>query len=325
MKAIVITKYGKPADVLKVKEVEKPTPSDNQVLVKVRAGSLNVADLAPIRGVFIARLLGTGWLKPKREILGSDIAGQVEAVGKNVTQFKPGDEVFGAAAGGFAEYACVAEDRLALKPTNVTFEAAAAVPIAGVSALQGLRKGQIEPGQNVLVYGASGAVGTFAVQIAKSFGTEVTAVCSTRNVENARSLGADHVIDYTHEDFTKNGKTYDLILAVNGDRSPLDYSTALSPKGICVVLGGSIAQIFQAMLFGPLVSKTGGKTVGFMGIARMNQKDLDFLKELLAAGKVNPLIERRYPLTETIEAVQYLAEGHAQAKVVITLESDNKT
>ena len=321
MKAIVITHYGRPADVLRVKEVQKPTPADDQVLVKVRAGSLNVADLAPIRGAFIARLLGTGWRKPKREILGSDLAGQVESVGRNVARFKMGDEVFGAAAGSLAEYACVAEDRLALKPTNVTFEAAAAVPIAGVSALQGLRKGRIEPGQRVLIHGASGAVGTFAVQIAKSFGAEVTAVCSTRNVDNARVLGADHVIDYTREDFTKNGKTYDLILAANGDRSPVAYGTALSPKGTCIVLGGSIAQISKAIVLGRFVSTADGKTVGFMGIARMNQNDLEFLKELLAAGKVKPLIERCYSLVETVEAVQYLAEGHAQAKLVIALEN----
>ncbi|MDQ4075191.1 MAG: NAD(P)-dependent alcohol dehydrogenase [Chloroflexota bacterium] len=325
MKAIVITKYGKPVDVLRVKEVAKPIPGDNQVLVKVYAASLNVADLAPIRGAFIARLLGTGWLRPKRKILGTDIAGQVEAVGKSVTQFRPGDEVFGAAAGGLAEYACVAEDRLTLKPANVTFATAAAVPVAGVSAVQGLRKGRIEPGQHVLIHGASGGVGTFAVQLAKSFGAEVTAVCSTRNVDNAHSLGADHVIDYTQIDFTKKGKTYDLILAVNGDRSPLDYRKALSPKGICVVLGGSIAQIFQAMLFGPLVSKAGGQRIGLMGIAKMNQKDLNFLKELLAAGKVKPSIDRRYPFSKTVEAVEYLAEGHARAKIVITMESDSKT
>ena len=325
MKAIVITKYGQPSNVLQVKEVAKPTPAENQVLVRVRAGSLNVADLAPIRGVFLARLFGTGWLKPKREILGSDLAGQVEGVGKNVTRFKPGDEVFGTAPGSFAEYACAAEDHLALKPANVTFEDAAAVPIAGVSALQGLRKGKIGPGQKVLIHGASGAVGTFAVQLARSFGTEVTAVCSTRNLENAHSLGADHVIDYTREDFTKKGKTYDLILAANGHRSVLTYRNALSPKGICVVLGGSIPQIFQALLLGRFVSKTGGRTIGFMGIASVNQKDLDYLKELLAAGKIKPLVERSYPLSQTVEAVEYLAEGHARGKLVITLESNNKT
>lgn len=324
MKAIVITKYGPPSEVLLLKEVAKPTPADNQVLVKVWAGSLNVADLAPIRGVFLARLFGTGWLKPKRELLGTDMAGQVEAVGKNVRQFKPGDEVFGSAAGSLAEYVCVVEDRMALKPANVTFEEAAAVPVAAVSALQGLHQGGIKPGQKILIHGASGAVGTFAVQIAKSFETEVTAVCSTRNLDNARSMGADHVIDYTKEDFTKNGQTYDLVLAVNGDRSILDYRNALIPKGICVVLGGSVAQIFKAMIMGPFLSRNGGKQIGFMGIARLNQKDLGFLKELLAVGKVKPWIEKRYPLSETVEAVQYLEEGHAQGKVVITLESITK-
>lgn len=325
MQAIVITKYGPPGEVLKLREIEKPTPDDQQVLVKVRAGSLNVADLAPIRGVFIARLLGTGWRKPKRKVLGTDIAGQVEEVGKRVTQFKPGDEVFGATAGGFAEYACAAEERLVLKPANVSFEEAAAVPIAGVSALQGLGKGQIAAGQKVLIHGASGAVGTFAVQLAKAFGTQVTAVCSTRNVENARALGADDVIDYTQEDFTQHGRRYDLILAINGNRSPWDYRKALTPMGRCVVLGGSLAQIFQAMLLGRFVSKPGGQTIGFMGIARMNQRDLEILKELLAVGKVKPLIERRYPLSQTVEAVQYLEKGHARAKQVIVLETDNQS
>lgn len=319
MQAIVITRYGQPAEVLRVKEVAKPAPADHQVLVRVQAASVNVADLAPIRGAFLARLLGTGWLKPKRAILGTDLAGRVEAVGKNVTRFKPGDEVFGAAPGSFAEYACAAEDRLALKPANVTFEAAAAVPVAGVSALQGLRQGQIEPGQQVLIHGASGAVGTFAVQLAKSFGAEVTAVCSPRNLENARRLGADHVIDYTQEDFARTGRTYDLILAVNGARSPLDYRKALRRPGRCVVLGGAMSQILQTLLLSRWVSEAGGRTIGFMGIARMNSADLDRLKELLAAEKIKPLIERRYPLSQTAEAVEYVAQGHAQAKVVITL------
>ncbi len=324
MKAIVCTKYGPPLDVLQFKEVEKPTPTDDQVLVKVQAASINISDLAPIRGVFLARLLGTGLRRPKRTRIGADIAGQVEAVGKNVTQFQPGDKVFGDASGGFAEYACAREDLLVLKPANVTFEEAATVGVAAISALQGLRAGQIQPGQKVLVNGASGGVGTFAVQIAKSFGTEVTAVCSPKNLDNARSMGADHVIDYTQEDFTRNGQTYDLILAVNGYHSILDYRRALSPKGICVVLGGKLPQIFQALVWGPLISKTGSKKLGFMGIAKLNQKDLVLLKELLEAGKVKPLIDRRYPLSETAEAMRYLEEGHAQGKVVITVEH-NKT
>ena len=323
MKAIVCTEYGHPLDVLQLREVEKPTPTDNQVLVKVQAASINISDLAPIRGVFLARLLGTGLLRPKRTRIGSDIAGRVEAIGKNVKQFQPGDEVFGDAPGGLAEYACAREDLLVLKPANVTFEEAASVGVAATSALQGLRAGQIQPGQRVLVYGASGAVGTFAVQIARSFGTEVTAVCSPQNLDNARSMGADHVIDYTQEDFTRNGQTYDLILAVNGYHSILDYRRALGPEGICVVLGGKVPQIFQALLWGPLISKTGSKKIGFMGIAKLNQKDLLFLKELLEAGKVKPVIDRRYSLSETAEAMQYLEEGHAKGKIVIEIQRGN--
>ena len=324
MKAIVCSKYGHPLDVIQLKEIEKPTPTDNQVLVKVHAASINISDLAPIRGVFLARLLGTGFLRPKRTMVGADIAGRVEVVGKNVTQFRPGDEVFGDASGSCAEYACAREDLLVLKPANVTFEQGATVGVAATSALQGLRAGKIQHGQKVLVNGASGAVGTFAVQIAKSFGTEVTAVCSPKNLANARAMGADHVIDYTQEDFTRNGQTYDLILAVNGFHPILDYRRALSPKGICVVLGGKIPQIIQALLWGPLISKNGGRKIGFMGIAKLNQKDLVFLKELLEAGKVKPVIDRRYPLSETAEAMQYLEEGHAQGKVVITLEDIHK-
>jgi NADPH:quinone reductase-like Zn-dependent oxidoreductase len=325
MKAIVCTKYGHPLDVLQLKEVEKPTPTDNQVLVKVHAASVNISDLAPVRGVFLARLLGTGLLRPKRTMVGADIAGRVEAVGKNVKQFQPGDEVFGDASGGFAEYVCAREDLLALKPANVTFEEAASVGVAAISALQGLRAGQIQAGQKVLVNGASGGVGTFAVQIAKSFGTEVTAVCSPKNLDNARSMGADHVIDYTQEDFTRNGQRYDLIIAVNGYHSMLSYRRALSPKGMCVVLGGKLSQVFQALLLGPLISKTGSKKIGFMGIAKLNQKDLMLLKELLEAGKVKPVIDRRYPLSKTAEAMQYLEEGHARGKVVITVEQKNQT
>lgn len=325
MQAIVITKYGPPLEVLQLKQVEKPAPTHNQVLVKVHAASVNKKDLAPVRGALVARLLGTGLLEPKRKLLGDDIAGRVEAVGKNVKQFQPGDEVFGDALGAFAEYACAGEDWLALKPANVTFEDAATVPIAALTALQGLRAGQIQPGQKVLINGASGGVGTFAVQIAKSFGTEVTAVCSTGNLDTARWMGADHVIDYTQEDFTQNGQRYDLIVAANGDCSILGYRRALSPKGICVVLGGSLAQIFQALLVGPFISKIGSKKLGFMGIAKLNQKDLVFLKELLEAGKIKPVIDRRYPLSETAEAIRYLEEGHARGKVVITVQHNSQT
>ncbi len=323
MKAIVCTAYGPPLEVLQLREVDKPTPTDDQVLVRVHAASVNTADLAPVRGALVARLLGTGLRKPKRTILGSDIAGRVEAVGKNVKQFQPGDDVFGDAAGGFAEYACAREDRLTLKPANVTFEEAAAVPVAAITALQGLRKGEIQPGQKALVQGASGGVGTFVVQLAKSFGAEVTAVCSTRNLDAARSMGADYVVVYTQEDFTKSGRGYDLILAVNGYHSVLAYRRALSSNGTCVVLGGSLAQVLQAVVLGPLLSKTGSKRIGFMGLARLNQQDLKYLKELLEAGKVKPLIDKRYPFRETAEAVRYLDEGHARGKIVIDVDGDD--
>jgi NADPH:quinone reductase-like Zn-dependent oxidoreductase len=230
--------------------------------------------------------------------------------------------VFGDAHGAFAEYACAREDLLALKPANLTFEDAAAVPIAGISALQGLRKGKIGPSQKVLVNGASGGVGTFAVQIAKSFGAEVTAVCSPQNVDIGHSMGADHVIDYTQEDFTKNGQVYDLILAVNGYHPILGFRNALSPKGICVVLGGELPQIFQALVLGPLISKSGGKKIGFMGIAKLNHKDLVLLKELLEAEKIKSVIDKRFPLSEAAEAMRYLEEGHARGKIVINVEHD---
>jgi len=323
MKAIVYTKYG-PPDVLQLKDVAKPEPKDNQVLVKVQAASANALDYRRFEKIStIGRFMEERLFKTINKVLGADIAGWVEAVGASVKQFQPGDEVFGVSAGsvgGFAEYACAAENSLALKPTSLSFEAAAAVPVAASTTLQGLRdRGQIQPGQKVLVNGASGGVGTFAVQIAKSFGAEVTAVCSTRNLEIARSIGADHVIDYTREDFTKNGQRYDLILAINGYHPILDYRRALSPNGICVVVGGSMTQIAQALLLGPLVSRTGSKKVGFMGIAKTNQEDLIFLQELLKARKVVPVIDRCYPLSEAAEALRYLAEGHAKGKVVITV------
>ena len=327
MKAIVCIKYGSP-DVLELKEVEKPTAMDNEVLIRVHAASLNAADWHTLRAdPWFLRLMGGGLIKPKNKILGFDTAGRVEAVGKNVKQFQLGDEVFGVCGmGGFAEYVCACDNALALKPGSMTFEEAAAVPVAAVTALQGLRdKGQIQPGQNVLINGTSGGVGTFAVQIAKSFGAEVTAVCSTRNLDMVRSIGADQVIDYTKEDFTKNGQRYDLILAVNGYHPISDYKRALSPKGIYVVAGGSMAQFFQAMLLGPWISMTGSKKMGSMGIAKPNKKDLDFIKELLETGKVVPVIDRRYPLSEVAEALRYLEEEHAQGKVVITLEHNNKT
>ena len=323
MKAIVRSIYGSP-DVLDLKEVERPAPRDNEVLIKVHAASLNAYDWHMLTAdMFPVRLMGGGLLKPKMKILGADVAGRVEAVGRNATQFRPGDDVFGDVAGSdsgsFAEYACGRENRLASKPAHLSFEEAAAVPMAALTALQALRdKGRIQPGQKVLINGASGGVGTFAVQIAKSFGAEVTAVCSTGKMDMARSIGADQVIDYTKEDFTKNGQHYDLILAANGYHRILDYRRALSPKGIYVVAGGSAAQMIQALLLGPLISRTGSRKMGAM-MARINQKDLAIIKELLETGKVKPIIDRRYPLSEVPEALRYLGEGHARGKIVITM------
>ncbi len=327
MKAIVCTQYGSP-DVLQLKEVERPSPNDGQLLVKIHAASANPLDWHLMRGKpLFARLMIGGLRKPRDPRMGRDIAGWVEALGSNVTQFQPGDEVFGVCAGGFAEYACAREKYLALKPANSSFEEAAATPVAAFTALQGLRdKGKIQPGQKVLVNGASGGVGTFAVQIAKSFGTEVTGVCSTRNLDMVRSIGADHVFDYTQEDFTKNGQRYDLIYDAVGNRSVSDYRRALRPQGTCVIAGFStMSRLFANMVLGPFLSMTGNKKVGGMGIAKPNQKDLVVLKELLEAGKVVPVIDRRYPLSETAEAIRYLEAGHARGKVVITVDHNNHT
>jgi NADPH:quinone reductase-like Zn-dependent oxidoreductase len=320
MKAIVYTKYGSP-DVLQLKEVEKPTPMDDEVLIKIHAASVNAYDWHFLTAdIFLIRLMGGGLFKPKNTRLGADIAGRIEAVGKNITQFQPGDKVFGMVKGGFAEYTCAAESALALKPVNTSFEKAAAIPMAAITALQGLRnEGQIQAGQKVLINGASGGVGTFAVQIAKSFGAEVTAVCSTRNLEQAHSIGADHVIDYTKENFTKNGQQYDLIFAVNGYHPLLAYKRALTPKGIYVMAGGTMAQMFQPMLMGSIMSETGGRKMGGVS-AKQSQSDLVFIKELFEAGKVKSVIDRRYPLIEAAEALRYLGEGHARGKVVITVE-----
>ncbi|NWQ42601.1 NAD(P)-dependent alcohol dehydrogenase [Bacillus sp. EB106-08-02-XG196] len=322
MKAIVYKKYG-PPDVLEVSEVEKPIPNDKQVLVKVHAASMNFGNLVLLKGEpFLARL-AFGLLKPKYSIPGGDMAGTVEAVGKDVTQFQPGDEVFadlsGSGWGAFAEYVAVSEIALALKPANLSFEEAAAAPMAGVTALQGLRdKGKIQQGQKVLINGASGGVGTFAIQIAKAFGAEVTGVCSTRNVDILQSLGADHVIDYTTEKFTENKNTYDLILGVNGHQPLSDYKRALKPNGIFVHVGGSGSQMFQAMTMGAWISKTSNKKMGTF-LQRANQKDLIFLKELMESGQVKPVIDRRYTLIEVPEAFRYFEQGHAQGKVVITV------
>ena len=324
MKAIVYHTYGSP-DVLKLEEVEKPTPKDNEVLVKVHAASVNAGDWAHLlRGKpFLMRLMGFGLLKPKHQILGSDIAGRVEAVGRNVKQFQPGDEVFGNTAeygfGGFAEYVCAREKSLALKPASMTFEQVAAIPQAAVIALQGIRdKGQVRPGQKVLINGAGGSIGTFAIQLAKYFGAEVTGVDSTEKLDMLRSIGADRVIDYTHEDFTHNGQRYDLILAVNGYHAISAYKRALHPEGVYVMTGGSNAQLFQAMLLGPLISRTGRQKMG-NSAHKPNKKDLMFMKELLEASKVKPVIDRRFPLRDVADAIRYLEAGHAQGKVVITV------
>ena len=330
MKAIVCTKYG-PPEVLQLKEVEKPTPKDNEVLVKVHAASVNSWDCDLVKGKPFVNRLMTGLLKPKINIFGADIAGRIEEVGKNVKQFKPGDKVFGDLAqcgwGGFAEYVCARENVLALKPASMTFEEAAAVPQAGLLALQGLRdKVQIQPGQKVLINGAGGSAGTFAVQIAKLFGAEVTGVDSTSKLDMLRSIGADQVIDYTQEDFTKNGQVYDLILDVVTYRSIFDYKRALSPKGIYVMLGGgSWARVIQAMFPGPLISMTGSKKMHGLMYKPNKKEDVDFMKELLEAGKVKPVIDRRYPLSEVAEAFRYLGEGHFRGKVVITVEHNDKT
>ncbi|MEP7291939.1 MAG: NAD(P)-dependent alcohol dehydrogenase [Chloroflexota bacterium] len=324
MQAIVYTEYGAP-DVLRLEDVAKPTPKDDEVLVRVHAASANPLDWHFMRGApFLARLEG-GLQKPKNPRLGADIAGRVEAVGSGVTRFKPGDEVFGDLSGnglgGFAEYATALENKLALKPPNISFEQAAAVPVAAITALQGLRDmGKIRAGQTVLVNGASGGVGSFAVQIAKSFGTEVTGVCSTRNLELVRSMGADHVIDYTKEDFTKSTQRYDLIFDTVGNLSVGGCRRALNENGICSVAGfTTMGHLFGVMLLGGLVSATGSRKVQQMGTAQPNSKDLSFLSDLLEKGKIIPVIDRSYPLSETAEAIRYLETGRARGKVIVTV------
>lgn len=321
MQAIVYAKYGPPEEALMLREVEKPAPKENQVLVKVHAASANALDWRRFTmPLIVRRLMEGGRRTPKDAGLGADLAGTVEAVGSNVTEFRPRDEVFGVGVATFAEFALAGKSKVVLKPAHVSFEAAAAVPVAGFTALQGLRdKGHIQPGQKVLIDGASGGVGTMAVQIAKYYRAEVTAVCSTRNLEMARSLGADHVIDYTQVDFTKSGQRYDLILAVNGHHPILHYKRALSPRGTCVVAGGPLPQIFMSMLLGPLVSEAGGQQIGFQGIATSPQEDLLFLKELLETGKIVPVIDRCYPLSAAAEAIRYLVDEHARGKVIISV------
>jgi NADPH:quinone reductase-like Zn-dependent oxidoreductase len=319
MRAIVYTEYG-PPDVLQVKEVEKPTPKDNKILVKVYASSVNQGDAYVVRGEPLLFRLSYGLPGPKHTIPGGDVAGRVEAVGKDVERFQPGDEVFGdigeCGFGAWAEYVSAPEDAVVLKPTNTTFEEAAAVSQAAIVALQGLRdKGQIQPGQKVLINGASGGVGTFAVQIAKSFGAEVIGVCSTQNLDLVRSIGADHVIDYTQEDFTRSGQHYDLIFDIAGNRSVSDYMRALLPKGTHV----SCAISPVALLLGPLVSMFGSKKVIQLSHSP-KAKDLAYLNELLEAGKVVPVINRSFPLSKAAEAVRHYEEGHPQGKVVVSVE-----
>ena len=324
MKAIVCTKYGPPEDVLELKEVEKPTPQDNEVLVKVLAATVNTADWAYVRGKpFMIRLMGQGLLKPKYQIIGSDMAGRVEAVGKNITQFKPGDEVFATLGdcgfGAYAEFVSVPLERkqdLTLKPSNISFEQAATVPQAAVVALQGLRnKGHIQSGQKVLINGASGGNGTFAVQIAKYFGADVTGVCSTKKMDMVRSIGADHVIDYTKEDFTKKGQQYDLILDLVANRSVSDFAHVLTLKGNYV----AVAFKPNALFLGPLISMRSGKKISQLS-HQPNVEDLILIKELIEAGKVVPVIDRTYQLSEVANALRYYGEGHPSGKVVISME-----
>ena len=321
MNAMVYHKYGSP-DVLQLNEVEKPTPRDDEVLVSVQVASVNSWDWDLVRGKpFLARLGALS--KPKHKILGADIAGKIEEVGRNVKQLKPGDEVFGDISGcswgGFAEYVCAREKALALKSDSMTFEEAAATPQAAALALQGLRdKGQIQPGQSVIINGAGGGVGTFAIQIAKSFGAEVTGVDSTGKLDLMRSIGADQVIDYTVEDFTKNGQCYDLILDVAASRSIFDYKRSLTSQGIYVMVGYSTLLLYQMLFFRPWISMTGSRKTSLL-LYKPSTNDLDIMKELFEAGKVVPVIDRRYPLRELPEAVQYLGEGHAKGKVIITM------
>lgn len=325
MKAITYTEYGSP-DVLQIKEVAKPTPTDDEVLIKVQAVSVNRSDWEGLRGKPLYARIG-GLLKPRHQILGSDIAGRVEMAGRNIRRFQPGDEVFGdilGRMGGFAEYVCARERALALKPASMTFEEVAAIPQAAVIALQGIRdKGQVQPGQKVLINGAGGGAGTFAVQLAKLYGAEVTGVDNTGKLDFMRSLGADHVIDYTREDFTKNGKQYDLILDLVAHRSVFAYKRALRPNGSYFFVGGSVATIFQILLLGPWIRRTTGKKIRLLAV-QPNLKDMVYITELYEAGKVVPVIDRRYPLSEVPEALRYLGEGRAKGKVVITVEHNYK-
>ena len=320
MKAFVRYQYGSP-EVLKLEEVEKPIPKDDEVLIKIYAVSINGSDREGLVGKPLYARMG-GLRKPGYPILGSDIAGRVERAGKNIAQYKPGDEVFGEIPGyhgGFAEYACAPESTLARKPAGLTFEQAAAIPQGGVIALQGIReKGQVRPGQQVLINGAGGSAGSFAVQLAKLYGAEVTGVDNTGKMDFLRSLGADHVIDYTQQDFTKDGKRYDLILDLIAHRSALAYARALKPNGKAFFVGGSVATLFQLLLLGPLIKRTTGRSLRLL-VVPQNNRHLISITQLCEAGKVVPVIDRRYLFNDTPEAMRYVAEGRAKGKVVITL------
>ena len=321
MKAVVYTEYG-PPEVLQIKEVAKPTPKDDEVLVKVQAVSVNRSDWEGLIGKPLYARIG-GLRKPRRHILGSDIAGRIEVAGRNITQFEPGDDVFGdnlARMGGFAEYVCARGGDLALKPAGMTFAEAAAIPQAGVIALQAIRdKGQVQPGQKVLINGAGGGAGTFAVQLAKLYGAEVTGVDNTGKLDFMRTLGADHVIDHTREDFTRNGQQYDLILDLIAHRSIFAYKRALKPNGRYLCVGGSVGTMFQVLLLGPIMSRTTAKHLRVL-VVQPNPKDLVHITQLCEAGKVVPAIDRQYPLSDVPEALRYLGAGCAKGKVVITVD-----
>jgi NADPH:quinone reductase-like Zn-dependent oxidoreductase len=323
MKAIVYTHYG-PPEVLQLKEVAKPAPKENEVLVKILAASANPADWHLIEGKpFLARIIA-GLPRPKNPFPGHDFAGRVEAVGSGVAQFKPGDDVFGEIMGGaFAEYVCMTEDKVALKPANISYEGAASVPMVGFTAIQGLRDfAHLQAGQKVLINGASGGIGTFAVQYARSIGADVTGVCSTKNVDLVKSLGASQVIDYTRDDFSQTGQQYDVIYCTVGNRSAAAYRRALKPGGVCIVAGFTTMphMLVQVMLLGSLLSLAGSRKIGGMGTAQALPADLRLIKDLLESGTVVPVIDRRYPLSETAEAIRYLETGRARGKVIITMD-----
>ena len=319
MKALVCEGYGRPEKVLHFRDVEVPKPAEGQVLVKVHSASVNISDYYGMAG--FSRIVGGGIRAPKEKRVGGDFAGRIESIGPGVVTFKPGDDVFGTCRGSFAEYAIAREARIAIKPPDLAFEEMAAVPVAGLTALQCIRdKGRVEPGQEVLVNGASGGVGTFAVQIAKALGAQVTGVCSTRNLDQARTIGATHVVDYTKEDFTRDGRDYDLICDIAGNRSASDYKRALKKGGTCLfvgIAGNPLLGLVRLTVEGKIGSLTGGKTLKFMGIAKIDPKDLAYVAGLIESGKVRSVIDRRYPLDDIVEALSYIGEKHTRGKVVI--------